>query len=206
MNMLSNHEHKIPLNNKNFFIIRKGPWSFTIDILMEDFFNFNIFNLFYIFKCYTYHDKIYLRNVYITISKNNDSSYTYKKIDVKVLRECNFNFFVRFIEDILSNEKEYVKDYRYIGFRLIFDKNSRIIQDNKIYPIYPWDDDIKANMLKNSIYGENYSSENKFFEHTIESIQNKHENEIKELKENYKNMENSLLKRIKELEKQLNKK
>jgi len=171
--MLSNIEHKIPLNNEYFFIIKKGLWNYSVDIIIEDYFDFNIFNLFYIFKCYVYENDVFFNSIYIIISNKEDLTFTYKKIDINLIKSCNFFIFVRFIEEFMNNEKEYIKNYKYIGFTLIFDKYSEIIKKNKIYPIYPIDDEIKKKLITNSIYNENYSTKILFLDEYKINIEEK---------------------------------
>jgi hypothetical protein len=112
-------------------------WVNTIDIIVEDLFDFYIFNLFMILKSYFYDEEIYINSVYMIISNDDQISYTYKKENLNIFKKSDFNSFVSFIENILFNEKEYIKVYKYVGFRLVFDHNSKIIKYNKIYPIFP---------------------------------------------------------------------
>jgi hypothetical protein len=64
-------------------------------------------------------------------------SYTYKKQNLNIIKKSDFNSFVDFIENTVFSEKEYIKNYKYIGFRITFNNNSEIIKNNKIYPVFP---------------------------------------------------------------------
>lgn len=127
----------IPLNDRSFFIIKKGEWDYSIDIMISDYFDFNIFNLFMIFKSYVYEEDIYIVSVYSIVSKDDEISFTYNRINLEIVKKYDFNSFVFYIENLVYSEKEYIKNYKYMGFRIIFNKNSKIIKENKIYPIYP---------------------------------------------------------------------
>ncbi len=175
--MTSNEKSNIPMSDAEYFIIKRGDWEYSIDILISNHLDFNLFNLFMIFKSYSYEESIYLESLYIIISRNDEFSYTYKKIDLKKIQDSNFNEFVRILQDIIFNEKEYIKDYKYFGFRLIFMKYSMIIKSKKIYPIYPWNEEIKNFLLDGSIYRADYNLKIKL----LEEKQKKLETRIKEL-------------------------
>jgi len=90
-----------------------------------------------ILKSYIYEEEIYVESIYMIISNDDEISYTYKKQNLNILKKSDFNTFVDFIENTVFSEKEYIKNYKYIGFRITFNNNSEIIKNNKIYPVFP---------------------------------------------------------------------
>lgn len=138
---ISEIEYKIPLNEKKNFIIKKNNWNSSLDIILTDGLNFNIKNLFLVFKCYFLTDRIYISSVYFIISNinRNDSFFTYKKINHKKIHKMSFFDFQIWIDDFLEEDKEYLKLYDFYGFRILFNYNSIINEKNILYPIYPWE-------------------------------------------------------------------
>jgi hypothetical protein len=90
-----------------------------------------------ILKSYIYEEEIYVESIYMIISNDDNISYTYKKQNLNIIKKSDFNSFVDFIENTVFSEKEYIKNYKYIGFRITFNNNSEIIKNNKIYPVFP---------------------------------------------------------------------
>jgi hypothetical protein len=90
-----------------------------------------------ILKSYIYEEEIYVESIYMIISNDDEISYTYKKQNLNILKKSDYNTFVDFIENTVFSEKEYIKNYKYIGFRITFNNNSEIIKNNKIYPVFP---------------------------------------------------------------------
>lgn len=140
--MLTTEKKNIPLNENSYYIIKKGDWSSTIDILLSNYLNFNILNLFMIIKSYFNEQHFYVEDIYLIISKEDNFSIIFKKIDYDVIKSCTYDEFLIFFEKIIYSEKEYLKNYKYLGFKIIFNKTCPIFKDNKIYPKYPWNEDI----------------------------------------------------------------
>jgi hypothetical protein len=149
-----------------------------------------------ILKSYIYEEEIYVDSVYMIISNDEQISYTYKKQNLNILKKSDFNSFVDFIENTVFSEKEYIKNYKYIGFRITFNNNSEIIKSNKIYPVFPWNDNIKNILLKKSSFKEDYSSKFKFYEEDLKNLKiklNIYENKIKEYEKNEKELKEKIL-------------
>ena len=141
---LTNIEKKIPLNDKNFFIIKKNKWNYSIDIIFTDSLNFNNKNLFLILKSYFLTDRVYVSSMYYILSnlENSDIFFTYRKINNKKIIKMSFSEFFLWFDDFLEIDKEYIKSYEFHGFRIIFHSNSITEEENLIYPIYPWKDEL----------------------------------------------------------------
>jgi hypothetical protein len=50
----------------------------------------------------------------------------------------NFFDFRNWYEEIKNNDYEYIKNRKYYGFRIVFNKKSIFWQEKKIFPIFPW--------------------------------------------------------------------
>ena len=173
--MLTKEESKVPLNETSFYIIKKGNWNFTIDIFMSNYTNFNILNLFMIIKSYFNDEYFYIEDIYIIIAKEDNFSIVFKKIDYDLIKTCNYDDFLSFFDKMIYSEKEYLKNYKYVGFKIIFNKNCAIFKTNKIYPIYPWNKDIVHHYVSQSKWkSENikFSSENMEVKDLIKKIEN----------------------------------
>jgi hypothetical protein len=83
---------------------------------------------------------------------------------------------------------------------LVFDHNSKIIKYNKIYPIFPWNDEIKQTLLNNSSFKEDYTSKFEFYEEIIKKQKIEIDFYEKRIKE-YEIKEKNLKEQISTLEK-----
>jgi len=149
-----------------------------------------------ILKSYIYEEEIYVESIYMIISNDDNISYTYKKQNLNIIKKSDFNSFVDFIENTVFSEKEYIKNYKYIGFRITFNNNSEIIKNNKIYPVFPWNNNIKNILLEKSSFKEDYSSKFKFYEEDLKNLKiklNIYENKIKEYEKNEKELKQKIL-------------
>lgn len=149
-----------------------------------------------ILKSYIYEEEIYVESIYMIISNDDEISYTYKKQNLNILKKSDYNTFVDFIENTVFSEKEYIKNYKYIGFRITFNNNSEIIKNNKIYPVFPWNNNIKNILLEKSSFKEDYSSKFKFYEEDLKNLKiklNIYENKIKEYEKNEKELKQKIL-------------
>ena len=149
-----------------------------------------------ILKSYIYEEEIYVESIYMIISNDDNISYTYKKQNLNIIKKSDFNSFVDFIENTVFSEKEYIKNYKYIGFRITFNNNSEIIKNNKIYPVFPWNYNIKNILLKKSSFKEDYSSKLKFYEEDLKNLKiklNIYENKIREYEKNEKELKEKIL-------------
>jgi hypothetical protein len=140
--MLSTKEYKIPSNNTNFFIIQKSDWANSIDIIIKDGFNFNIVNLYFIIKSY-FNSKNFINAIYIaTNTKEKDlyTLFTYKKVEKYSLEKMSIFDFIKWLKNNLESDKEYLMSSNFYGFKIVFYEFSINIENNEIYPIYPWID------------------------------------------------------------------
>lgn len=141
--MLSDVEYTIPSNKDKNFSIIKSSWSNSIDIIIEDGFDFNILNLYFIFRSYFRNRNNYILGLYMSVNTkepNNYEVYTYKKIELYSLEKISFFDFIKWLKNNLESEKEYLNESNFYGFKIIFYSYSTQIKEGKIYPIYPWKD------------------------------------------------------------------
>lgn len=103
-------------------------------------------------------DQIYISNIYYILNNidSNDNFFVYKKINHRKLMHITLSEFLIWIEDFLEIEKEYIKLYNFHGFRIIFHNNSSPINENFIYPIYPWKKILVDALIKNKKEISNY--------------------------------------------------
>ena len=136
---LTKIETKIPLNNLRYFIIKKNNWNSSIDIIIQDCFNFNMINLFFIFKSYYLTDRVYISSLYFVLTNQSspDNFFVYKKINHRKFSYMSLSDFSLWIDDFLEIEKEYLKLYNFSGFRIVFHSTSIVNEEGLIYPIYP---------------------------------------------------------------------
>ena len=193
--MLSEIYSRIPLNDTSFFVIKKGNWSNSIDIIIKNYFDFNIFNLFMIFKSYIYEEDVYIYSLNIVISNADNFFFTHKRLDINLIKKLDFNSFVIYIENLFYDDREYLKLYKYVGFRICMSKYSKIFKKGTLYPIYPWNLEIKEKILEKSNFSENYTNKLKFYEEK-ENIEQNYMNTI----ENYKRKEEISQNKIAKLE------
>jgi hypothetical protein len=90
-----------------------------------------------IFKSYLNDQHFYIEDIYIIISKEENFSVIFKKIEFDLIKTYDYEDFLYFFEKIIYSEKEYLKNYKYMGFKIIFNKNCPIFKNNEIFPIYP---------------------------------------------------------------------
>jgi hypothetical protein len=141
--MLSSTEWEIPINKNNNFIIKKSNWLNSVDIIIKDGFNFNVLNLYFIFRSYFRNKKNYVQSLYLCVNTkdlNNYDIYTYKKIESYSLGKITFFEFMKWLKNNLESEKEYLIESNFYGFKIIFYEFSTLIENDIIYPIYPWID------------------------------------------------------------------
>ena len=138
--MLSKKEYKIPCNNETDFIIIKSEWADSVDIIIKDGFNFNVINLYFIIKSY-FNNKNFIHSIYICVNTKDESNYniyTYKKVEKYSLEKISIFDFIKWLKNNLESEKEYLISSNFYGFRIIFHSFSINIENDEIYPIYPW--------------------------------------------------------------------
>lgn len=60
----------------------------------------------------------------------------------------NFFDFKDWFSNLKDQDFEYIKNLKYYGFRLLFDKKSTHFKEKKIFPKYPWDNNYKKIWFK----------------------------------------------------------
>lgn len=139
--MLSKIENHIPLNENEFFVIKKSQWSNSIDILIKSGFNFYVINLFFIFLSYLENNEVFVLNIYLCVNSKEDSKesiFVYKKVDLYYNNTLKIEFFIKWLNGVLDVDKEYILNSNFYGFRISFHDFSPFLIENKIYPSYPW--------------------------------------------------------------------
>lgn len=137
---LSKLNTPIPQNETSFFIIKKGNWEGSLDILFNHMEELNILNLYIILKSYFYSES-YLINFFLVISLNIEDERKiskYHNIEIKKIKKMSFFDFKMFYDSLYDNDFSYIKKNEYYGFRIVFFKQSYFWQNNMIYPVYPW--------------------------------------------------------------------
>lgn len=139
--------HKIPQNNKSFFIIQKNKnWNNCIEIkfnLEED---IDYLNLYFILKSYilNYINPVYAIAIcYIDI--NNKLIIAQKEYNV-FIKKMSYISFIEWINYRVNNDWKYEKSENFMSILLMFDKNLTILNNSKyktdtlklFVPIYPW--------------------------------------------------------------------
>lgn len=139
MKCLSEIYYKIPMNDDNFFEIKKNDWNYSIDIICKGEMKFNLFNLFMILKSYYNSSGVFIIGLYFILSNfDNDNFFIYKKLNQRKFLYISYSDFNLWVEDFLESEKDYIKSYSFYGFRFVFDENSIPYSKGEVYPIYPW--------------------------------------------------------------------
>lgn len=135
-------EKRIPENSPNFIKIRKSDWSNSVDVVIEKGFDFNVLDLFFIFRFYFKNPNCFIRSLYLCINTKEDTHtlFTYKKIFHYGLEKYKIDGFIKWLNDILDKDKEYILESNFYGFRISFHEFSPILTNNKILPEYPWKD------------------------------------------------------------------
>ena len=140
--MLSEKNILIPMNENDFFVIKKSEWSNSIDIIINSGLNFYVLNLFYVFLSYLGNDKCFVLNIYLCVNSkdfSNERIYVYKRVDMYYNKNFKFDFFIKWLGGVLDNDLEYILDSHFYGFRISFQEFSPFWEENKIYPKYPWE-------------------------------------------------------------------
>ena len=133
---------KIPENSDNYIKIKKSEWSNSVEIIIDRGFDFNILNLFFIFRFYFKNPDSFIRSLYLCVNTKNDDFlfFTYKKIPHYGVENFKIDNFVRWLNEVLDKDKEYILDSNFYGFKISFHEFSPILDKDKFFPRYPWKD------------------------------------------------------------------
>lgn len=136
MNLLT--DKKINFLNEEIYI-SKNDWKYSLDIkiniVIASISNINLKKkLLFILKCYILDQTSMIKSIYLISCEKNNNIEIYYKINIKKIKKINIYDFEYWIEDILEEEKHYFTDSDYIGFRLVFNKESISWKEKRIYP------------------------------------------------------------------------
>lgn len=88
----------IPQNNSLCFIIRRGEWRSSIDILFEHHLDTSLTNLFLIIKSYLLNKDLIIKHIYMIsknyIEENEADLRVYHSIKIRRLARFNFHEFI----------------------------------------------------------------------------------------------------------------
>ena len=117
--------------------------TYSLDIQYDHLAPLNYRNLFLILKWYSSRDEYLIKNIYINSSDINHTReeefnlHIYRKVDIGFLKKIKFFEFKEWYSAIKDNDFEYVRNTKYYGFKIVFDKNSICFSNKDIYPKYP---------------------------------------------------------------------
>lgn len=140
---MSKNKPLIFQNKNKYFIFEKDNWNYSVNILFEHEYDLNIVNFFLIIKSYINKPEILINNFYI-IAKNNSNEKLaiFRSISLKKLEKMQYVDFEIFIEDLINNDEMYINFYKYYGIKITFHPLSYNWNNDTIYPIYPWKNDV----------------------------------------------------------------
>jgi hypothetical protein len=147
----------IPQNNNENFIIYKNVYFNSVDIQFNHITYINIQNLFLFIKSYVDNDELLIDYILIISDDNvNKEDYIsisqslsiFHYIKTKKIKKMSFFDFKEWFEDLKENDYEYIKNCKYYGFRIVFNKNSIFYKKNEVYPLYPWNKSYKNIYIK----------------------------------------------------------
>lgn len=136
MNLLT--DKKVNFLNEEIYI-SKNDWKYSLDIkiniVIASISNINLKKeLLFTLKCYILDQTSMIKSIYLISCEKDNNIEIYYKINVKKIKKINIYDFEYWIEDILEEEKHYFTDSDYIGFRLVFNKESISWKEKRIYP------------------------------------------------------------------------
>jgi len=120
-------------------IISKNEWNYSIDIKIDisilsvsalDFKKKILISL----KCYIMEITSMIKNIYIISKEENDEINIYYKINMNKIKKIKILDFEIWIDEIINEEKTYFINSKFIGFRIIFFKESIAWREGRIYP------------------------------------------------------------------------
>lgn len=124
---------------KEKFIISKNEWKYSLDIKT----NIVLISisdirfkkeLLFILKCYILDKTSMLKHIYLISTEKEDNVDIYYKINLKKIKNISIYDFENWIEELLEEEKQYLKNSEYVGFRLVFSPDSISWKEKRIYP------------------------------------------------------------------------
>lgn len=90
--------------------------------------------LLFVLKCYILEPTAIIKAIYL-ISKEKDNNINiYYKINIKKIKKINIYDFDGWLDDMINEEKHYFINSKYVGFRIVFYKESIAWKEDKIYP------------------------------------------------------------------------
>ncbi len=122
-----------------FFTIKKNDIDYSLDIIVD----INILQisddnikkkLLFFLKCYISEKECLLKLILLIGKSEDDKICVNFNIKIKKISKFTLYDFIEWIDEVYHEERYYFKDSKYIGFRLIFYKESISWKMNKILP------------------------------------------------------------------------
>lgn len=153
---------KIKQNKNEYFIFHILNNNYSLDIEFNHSSKLNYENLFLILKCYVLHEELLIDSMYVNSSEVGSSEEgifninIFHNIKINNLKKMTFFEFKEWFIDLKEKDYEYIKNLKYYGFRIIFNKNSIFWSKKEIYPLYPWNINFKKKLINKNIKIENW--------------------------------------------------
>ena len=98
--------------------------------------------MFFIFRFYFKNPNSFVGGLYLCVNTKEDSNtlFVYKKIPHYGLENYKIDNFIKWLNDVLEKDKEYIVDSNFYGFRISFYEFSPILDSDKFLPDHPWED------------------------------------------------------------------
>lgn len=145
--MLSTNNVKIPQNSKSFFVIKRGSWKNSIDIVINNHEIVDLGNLYLILKSYVLDASLGLIAIkiisYDDVCDDHKKVYTYSSVDIRKLSRMNIREFTDWFDDLYGELWRYIDNVNKYGIRLVMESKISNIDRVGIYPIYPWQSNFK---------------------------------------------------------------
>lgn len=135
------------------FIKKKKIYS--IELLFDHTEKINLENLFLIFFSYIKNKENLLKAIYIIVDNEpqiEKNLIWLHNIKIEKIEKMSSIDFETWYDHIYAEDYEYIKRNRYYGFRFVFYKESKAWLDGNIYPIYPWNENLKNIWFKSREY------------------------------------------------------
>lgn len=135
---------RIKQNKNEYFQFLINEKNYTLDIQYNHTTKVFYKNLFLILKWYSIKEEYLIRGIYMNssdidlIQTGKFNLNIFRKIEMNFIKKIKFFEFKDWYEEWKNNDFEYIRNTKYYGFRVIFDKNSNYFQNKNIYPTYPW--------------------------------------------------------------------
>lgn len=131
----------IPQNESNFYKFVKEKNFYAVDLLFDHSQEVNLENLYLIFKSYLHNEENVIHRLLIVAKVCAEDigrqTHTFHNVKINKMKLMSYVDFIDWYENIYENDYEYLKNYKYYGFRFCFFKKSKNWELLLIYPHYP---------------------------------------------------------------------